>query len=285
VKICNTCSVSKVRDKLIHWSHNIWQNGRQCLSHISEIIPFLNSAVDFRKWPGNQEQLFSAVRNIQRRQFFYTSPPPPSPPHPDTSVSLVFGGSGFVPTVETGLLNICSRNMSSVTHRKTKKGTRCWRKSGEGMGEDPNHAWCDGLVLCSWRSEANEMIFVFSPRRSWTNFSSVGTRRTPPGCATIDFIERYRMILKEIITVRGQSYVLHLLKYWPPIPFSARRVCTPRLCCGGRTHSPGGEGGQYFGIRKTQLCTLPISNPLWISQWTHFQVTLSQYTSATIYGG
>jgi hypothetical protein len=44
-------------------------------------------------------------------------------------------------------LNICSRNKSSVTHRKTKKGTRCWRKSGEGMGEDPNHAWCDGLVL------------------------------------------------------------------------------------------------------------------------------------------
>jgi hypothetical protein len=24
-----------------------------------------------------------------------------------------------------------------------------------------------------------------------------------------------------------------------------------------------GVGGQYFGRRKTQLCTLPISNPLW----------------------
>jgi hypothetical protein len=71
----------------------------------------------------------------------------PPPPHPDTSVSLVFGGSGFVPTVETGLLNICSRNQSSVPHRKTKKGTRCWRKSREGMGEEPNHAWCDSLVL------------------------------------------------------------------------------------------------------------------------------------------
>ncbi len=34
--------------------------------------------------------------------------------------------------------------------------------------------------------------------------------------------------------------------------------------CGGRTHSPSGEGGggQYFGRRKTQLCTLPISNSL-----------------------
>ncbi len=33
-----------------------------------------------------------------------------------------------------------------------------------------------------------------------------------------------------------------------------------RLCCGGRTHLLGGEGGvgrgQYFGRRKTLLCTL-----------------------------
>jgi hypothetical protein len=44
----------------------------------------------------------------------------------------------------------------------------------------------------------------------------------------------------------------------PPTPLSTRR--------GGRTHSPGGEGGggQYFGRRKTQLGTLPISNPLWM---------------------
>ncbi len=24
--------------------------------------------------------------------------------------------------------------------------------------------------------------------------------------------------------------------------YTVRRVCTPRLCCGGRTDSPGGEG-------------------------------------------
>jgi hypothetical protein len=53
-----------------------------------------------------------------------------------------------------------------------------------------------------------------------------------------------------------------------PPPPSPPGECTPRLCCGGRTHSPGGEeggggvGGQYFGRRKTQLFTLPISNPL-----------------------
>jgi hypothetical protein len=41
-------------------------------------------------------------------------------------------------------------------------------------------------------------------------------------------------------------------------PLTARRVCTPRLWCRGRTHSLGGEGvgGQYFGRRQTLLCTL-----------------------------
>ncbi len=71
---------------------------------------------------------------------------------------------------------------------------------------------------------------------------------------------------REIITVRGQSYVLRLPKYWPPTPLTARRVCNPRLCCGGEDTLAGwrgGVGGNYFGIRKTQLCTLPISNPLW----------------------
>jgi hypothetical protein len=38
----------------------------------------------------------------------------------------------------------------------------------------------------------------------------------------------------------------------------------PRLCWGGgHTRRLEREvGGQYFGRRKTQLCTLPISNPL-----------------------
>jgi hypothetical protein len=36
---------------------------------------------------------------------------------------------------------------------------------------------------------------------------------------------------------------------------------------GGHTRrADRGEGGQYFGRRKTQLCTLPISNPLCSSQ-------------------
>jgi hypothetical protein len=37
-------------------------------------------------------------------------------------------------------------------------------------------------------------------------------------------------------------------------------VCTPRLCCGGRTDSPGGEGdgGQYFGRREKYDCPLTV---------------------------
>jgi hypothetical protein len=45
---------------------------------------------------------------------------------------------------------------------------------------------------------------------------------------------------------------MSLPKYGPPTPLSARRVCTPRLCCGGRTHSPGGEGGGGSIFWKTQ---------------------------------
>ncbi len=43
----------------------------------------------------------------------------------------------------------------------------------------------------------------------------------------------------------------------PPHFLTARRVCTPRLWCGGRTHSLGGEGvggSIQFGRRQTLLC-------------------------------
>ncbi len=65
---------------------------------------------------------------------------------------------------------------------------------------------------------------------------------------------------REIITVRGKSYVSRLPKYWPPTPLSARWVCTPRLCWGGgggRTHSPGGEGGGESIFWKTIDIGLP----------------------------
>jgi hypothetical protein len=52
-----------------------------------------------------------------------------------------------------------------------------------------------------------------------------------------------------------------------PPPLSAGRVRSPGPAfVGGRGHTrrvERGVGGQYFGRRKTLLCTLPISNPLW----------------------
>ncbi len=59
-------------------------------------------------------------------------------------------------------------------------------------------------------------------------------------------------------TVRGQSYFSRLPKYRPPpIPLSARRVRTPRLCCGGRIDSPGGEGDGGSIFWKTREIGLP----------------------------
>ncbi len=52
---------------------------------------------------------------------------------------------------------------------------------------------------------------------------------------------------RELITVRGQTYVLRLPKSWPPTPLSARWVC-----CGGSKHSLGGEGGGGSIFWKTQ---------------------------------
>ncbi len=69
-------------------------------------------------------------------------------------------------------------------------------------------------------------------------------------------------IQRREIIVRGQSYFSRLPKYWPPIPLSARRVCTPRLCCRGRTDSSGGEGDGGSIFWKTREIGLPSYNDL-----------------------
>ncbi len=50
---------------------------------------------------------------------------------------------------------------------------------------------------------------------------------------------------REIITLRGQSYVSRLPKYWPP-PLSARRVCP----------SPGGEGVDILEDARHRIALL-----------------------------
>jgi hypothetical protein len=53
-----------------------------------------------------------------------------------------------------------------------------------------------------------------------------------------------------------------------PPPPSPPGECVPPAFVTGGGHTrrvEKGVGGQYFGRRNTQLCTLPISNPLWLS--------------------
>jgi hypothetical protein len=49
----------------------------------------------------------------------------------------------------------------------------------------------------------------------------------------------------------------------PPSPSPPGDCVTPAYVSGGghTRRVERGVGGQYFGRRKTQLCTLPISNP------------------------
>jgi hypothetical protein len=66
----------------------------------------------------------------------------------------------------------------------------------------------------------------------------------------------YGCIRREIITVREQSYFSRLPKYWPPIPLSPWRVCTPLLCCGGghtRRAERGGGGSIFWKTREIGL--------------------------------
>jgi hypothetical protein len=68
-------------------------------------------------------------------------------------------------------------------------------------------------------------------------------------------VQTFSLHRREIF-VRGQSYFSRLPKYWPPIPLSAR------LCCGGRTDSPGGEGDGRSIFWKTREIGLPSYNDL-----------------------
>ncbi len=91
---------------------------------------------------------------------------------------------------------------------------------------------------------------------------------------------------REIITVRGQSYVSRLPKYWPPpTPLSARRLCTPAFVWGGGGHTRRAEmgvGGQYFGRRETQDCPLTVIISLSLSLSLSLLHTLSSLPVAIV---
>ncbi len=83
---------------------------------------------------------------------------------------------------------------------------------------------------------------------------------------------------REIITVSGQSYVSRLPKYWRPTPLSARRgdCVPPAFVGGGRTHSPGGEGGGGSIFWKTRDIGLPsYSNNLFTFPWCRLHNIIS----------
>jgi hypothetical protein len=70
-----------------------------------------------------------------------------------------------------------------------------------------------------------------------------------------------RAMGREII-VRGQSFFSRLPKYWPPIPLSARRVCTDRLA--GRR---GGWGVNILEDEKNRIALLQWSlyGAMWLN--------------------
>ncbi len=65
----------------------------------------------------------------------------------------------------------------------------------------------------------------------------------------------YTVDRREIITVRGQSYVSRLPNHLPPTPLSAWRVCPPPQQRRGvhTRRAERGVGGQYYGRREIAL--------------------------------
>ncbi len=68
-------------------------------------------------------------------------------------------------------------------------------------------------------------------------------------------------VVERLFTVRGQSYLSPLPKYWSPIPLSASVSSLPPTKAGVHTRrAERGMGGQYFGRRERKDCPLTVNN-------------------------
>jgi len=111
------------------------------------------------------------------------------------------------------------------------------------------------LTVRCWRRSSNP-----PPRRQrgWRNVRSCGTcsridsrkPRAPPRSVPA-FLRASSLDTLRDYTLRGQSNVWRLPKYWTPTPSPPGECVPSRFWCGGRTHSLGGEGGGVSIFWKT----------------------------------
>ncbi len=119
---------------------------------------------------------------------------------------------------------------------------------------------CTVFVLQLMRISRNSSSF-----KNEANGKHIGSNWTP-FCTISQGIKYVPTHRREIITVRGQSYVMRLPKYWPPTPLSARRVCIypPPLLRGEDTLAGwrGGWGSIFWKTQDTALYSIYIESSL-----------------------
>jgi hypothetical protein len=108
--------------------------------------------------------------------------------------------------------NICTGKASQSSAQKLLRFF--WQKFNRFFAKFPTFTW-------SWRSFRHcwsRMLQEWRSPSAYPHWSGQGQPRQ---------VVLARGNRREIITVRGQSYVWRLTKFWPPTPLTAQRVCTP----------------------------------------------------------
>jgi hypothetical protein len=117
------------------------------------------------------------------------------------------------------------------------------------------------MQTCIIRLDTSICLYRRLPLRSWTKNSWGGGMDNDFHMAHI-YLSQISVVGRGggtecIFYCKRAILFLSSSKILTPIPLSARRVCTPRLCCGGRPDSPGGEGGGGSIFWKTREIGLP----------------------------